>query len=126
MLISLFIITLIVILVSYNLIAEVRRSNVMAASYQVQTLIELGRSCAMATTDESSIQFSNNKAVVNCQNTINNFEFDNVTITTNLPNDTISFYSTGVVNQGATIDICNNQMCKQVTIGVGVSDAQVK
>lgn len=126
MLVSIFIITLILSFVSYNIIGEVRRSQVSSTAMQVQSIVELSRSCALASGAESILSFSNSNASLSCEYLNKNFYFDQVEVNTNFPNNTAKFNKDGVINQGATIDICNNFSCQQVTVGVGSSDAQIK
>lgn len=126
MLISIFIITLILSFVSYNIIGEVRRSQVSSAAMQVQSIIELTRSCALASGEDGILKFGEAYASLSCEYLNKNYYFDQVEVNTNFPDNTAKFNQEGVVNQGATIDICNNFSCQQVTVGVGSSDAQIK
>lgn len=126
MLFSLFIITIIVSFVSYNVILEVRTSQVTNASLQVSASLEAGRSCAMASREDASVKFSAEKIEVDCNKNTHVIEVPKVEITTNFPSDTAKFNSRGVVNRGATINVCNKSGCKRVTIGIGRSDVQIK
>lgn len=126
LLLSLFVITIITTLVITNVIDEVKTNQVKVGSRQVVTSLEWGRSCAMATNADANISFSSNHIVVKCNHNEQMFSTKNVEISTNFPNDTAIFNERGVVNQGATINICNEAKCEQVTIGIGRSDVQIK
>lgn len=126
LLLSLFVITIITTLVITNVIDEVKTNQVKVGSRQVVTSLEWGRSCAMATNVDATIRFSSNHIVVKCNHNEQLFSTENVEISTNFPNDTAIFNERGVVNQGATINICNEAKCEQVTIGIGRSDVQIK
>lgn len=125
MLLSVFIISLLMVIISFDLVAEVRKADVQAATLEIQTILEGARSCAMATNSESSVKFNHNQILVNC-GTEYNFELENVDVTTNFPNQTAIFDHNGIVNQAATINVCNNQSCSKLTVGIGRSDVQIK
>lgn len=126
LLLCLFVITIITTLVITNVIDEVNTNQVKVGSRQVVTSLEWGRSCAMATNTSATVSFSSNHIVVKCSQNEQLFSTENVEISTNFPNDTATFNERGIVNQGATINICNEAKCEQVTIGIGRSDVQIK
>lgn len=126
MLVSLLIISVITLFVSYNAVAEVRSNQVQAGSRQVAASLEYGRSCAMASKLESKLIFKPHQIAIECSQNDRELSFDNVDITTNFPNNTATFNQRGIINQGATINVCNQSGCTRVTIGIGSSDVQIK
>lgn len=126
MLFSILIITIIVGFVSYNIVYEVRRSQLTNGQYQVAGSLELARSCAMATRSGGQVIFEADRINVSCEHMSQEIIVDKVTLTTNFPADTAKFDEGGIINQGATIDVCNQSGCRAVTVGVGSSDVQIK
>lgn len=126
MLFSVFIIAIIVSLITYNVVYEVRRSELSNSQLQIEGSLELARSCAIANQTMSSVTFGRHQLAIECVDSNQTVAFDNVEITTNFPNNVATFNSSGIVNQAATIDICNPSGCEQLTIGVGRSDVNVK
>ncbi|WOO87619.1 type II secretion system protein [Mollicutes bacterium LVI A0039] len=126
MLISLLIISCITTLLVYNIYNQVQATNLETASKQIVTLLETARSCALANQSNSTVEFASSSVTVSCPDMQRVWQFDNMVIDTNFPDNTAVFYKSGVVNQGATIKMCNETRCQIITIGVGRSDVQIK
>lgn len=126
MLFSVFIIAIIVSVITYNVVYEVRRSELSNSQLQIEASLELARSCAIANQEQSRVIFKPNQLQIDCFGSQQAIAFPNAEITTNFPNDIVSFNQSGIVNQAGTVDICNESGCKQLTIGVGRSDVNVK
>lgn len=126
MLLSVFIIAIIVSLITYNIVYEVRKSELSNSQLQIEGSLELARSCAIANRQDSRVVFGLHELQIDCYDNVQAVEFENVEINTNFPNNVAIFNSSGSVNQAATIDICNVSGCVQLTIGVGRSDINVK
>lgn len=125
MLLSVFIISLLMVIISFDLVTDVRRADVQAASLELQSILEGTRSCAIATNSNSSVTFNNNIIDIKCDREYQ-FVLKNVDVVTNFPNQVATFDRNGIINQGATIDVCNNQKCNKMTVGIGRSDVQIK
>lgn len=126
MLLSVFIISIIASFVAYNLVSEVRQSDLTNARLQIDAGLELARSCAIAGDTESEVVFETSQLTIECQNLEQTIKFDGIEISTNFPNNTAIFNPHGIVNQAATIEVCNSSGCNQLTIGVGRSYASFK
>lgn len=125
MLISIFILSIIILLLAFNYASQSESSKLSSTLLQLQTILESARSCALATGDEAIITFSDSVVTVDCDEHLS-YEFTGIVITTNFPNDTGKFYASGVISQGATIEVCVPKRCKQLTIAVGRSDVTIK
>lgn len=126
MLISVFIVSVILIFVTYNMVREAQVSSVNSSAFRIQQVMEGARSCAMASGIDSKVRFEANTVLVTCMETNYKLKFEDEQITNNFPGSVAIFNENGVVSQGATINVCNQRQCKTLTIGVGRSDVQIK
>lgn len=126
MLFSLLIIAIIMMFVSANVLAVVRASQVKNGARQVVASLEYARSCALASKEEAKLVFTEDGIGITCRQDHREIKIEQVSITTNFPKNTAVFNQSGVVNQGASINVCNQSGCQQVTIGIGRSDVQIK
>lgn len=126
MLLSILIISIIVSFVAYNLVSEVRHSELSNSRLEVNSSLELARSCAIANGSKSEVVFGASQLFINCPPLEQTIEFEGIAITTNFPDNTATFNQYGIINQGATIELCNSSGCNQLTIGIGRSYASFK
>ncbi len=126
MLMGLFVLSILLIYITFNISNEVNKSILSSASLQVKSILETTRSCSLATNKTATVVFSDNSALFTCGDEKETIIFDKVNLTTNFKENKVSFNSNGSIHQGGTINICKNDSCKKVTIGIGKSDVQIK
>ncbi len=126
MLLSVFVISTITWLVTYNIIEVNYRKELSEATKMVVVYLEGAKNCSIASNLESEVIFDKQVMVQTCVNINNGYEYPNVEITTNFNQDTVSFTKRGTVKKGGTVTICNKIKCNYVTIGVGNSDIRIK
>ncbi len=124
MLLSLFIVSIIATFVIINLTTEVRDTNLSTTSLKVQSIIEMTRSCALSTAQETELKLGSNNLQSSCIDS--QLSLEGVILTSNFPNQTIEFNSNGNVKRGGTIDLCQRGKCQSVVIGIGASDVKIK
>ncbi len=126
MLASVVIISLIALLVSYNIVKEVKSGQLTSASMRIEAVIEAARSCSVAYQSESFIKLSSNQINVICDTKNYRLALDDVKVSTNFPNDTLSFNKYGNVKRAGTINVSNEYGQKKITIGIGSSNVWIE
>lgn len=126
MLLSVFILSLITILVSFNVVDEVRKNQLRDDAYKIQMALETARSCSIATSSKSKLEFLSDKILYTCSSMKKEIKFDDRKLKTNFPNNIAVFNQKGAINRAATISVCLENTCKNLTIGIGKSDVKIK
>lgn len=102
------------------------KHRVTTASYQLESIINGVQSCAVANLTTASVHFTANSVTTNCRGNQANYPFTHVEITTNAPDNQLTFNLLGHINQGATIDICSRDFCRTLTCSIGRSSVEIK
>lgn len=111
---------------TFNITKAVTLNRVTSASYQIESILNSAQSCAIALGSKAVVNFETNRISVNCDEQQQQSNFPRVTITTNASNNQLSYNYLGNISQGATIDICAKQICKQLTASIGRSSVEIK
>lgn len=124
MLLSVFIVAIIATFVIINLTEEVGNTNLTTASLKVQSVIEMTRSCALTTAETANIVLDAHHVQSSCIDS--ELDLGELNITSNFPSQTLSFNSNGNIIRGGTIEICNENECQKIVIGIGASDVKIE
>ncbi len=126
MLLSLFVIMTIVWLITYNIYQVNSQSQLTETTRIVAMYLEGAKNCSIATATETVVNLSQVGINGSCQLVENEYQFEDVEVTTNFINNSVTFNERGNALKGGTITICNHIGCKYVTVGVGNSDIRIK
>ncbi len=126
MLLSLFVVITIVWLITYNIYRVNSQSQLSEATHIVAMYLEGAKNCSIATAKETEVSLSQVGINSSCQIVQNQYQFEDVELTTNFSNNIVTFNERGNALKGGTITICNHIGCKYVTVGVGNSDIRIK
>lgn len=124
MLLSVFIVSIIASFVIINLTTEVKNTNLSTTSLKIQSAIEMTRSCALSSAESETLVITNNQITSSCVDS--DLKLEDITINSNFPNQTITFNQSGNIERGGTIEVCQNDSCQNIVIGIGASDVKIR